>query len=161
MIQKGMTEEAALWSHGQTQMIGRLPGATFSEAYGINSGGTIVGGSGEFASGKGTASAGGVRAFIWTAAKGMVGLKTPGDGDSRASGINNRDQIVGYYDVAPNVSHACLWTHGVMADLNDLITAHSGWILQRAKAINDHGQIAGTGLVNGKKHAFLLTPKVE
>src|SRR5262245_12387301 len=46
-----------------------------------------------------------------------------------------------------------------MADLNDLIPPGSGWLLEVAAAINDAGQITGTGTVNGCTHAFLLTPE--
>jgi hypothetical protein len=45
-----------------------------------------------------------------------------------------------------------------MRDLNDLIPAGSGWTLTEARAINSSGQIAGTGLIGGERHAFLLTP---
>ncbi len=45
-----------------------------------------------------------------------------------------------------------------MTDLQTLIPADAGWTLQQAEAINDHGQIAGTGLHNGQLRAFLLLP---
>jgi hypothetical protein len=45
-----------------------------------------------------------------------------------------------------------------MVDLNDLIAQDSQWILQMAAGINDSGQIAGQGLINGETHAFLATP---
>jgi hypothetical protein len=54
--------------------------------------------------------------------------------------------------------HAFLWKDGVMVDLNDLIPKHSPWILQSAAGINDSGQIAGQGVINGEVHAFLATP---
>ena len=47
---------------------------------------------------------------------------------------------------------------GVMSDLNALIPAGSGWTLENANAINDAGQIVGSGLRGGKLRAFLLTP---
>jgi hypothetical protein len=43
-------------------------------------------------------------------------------------------------------------------DLNTLIPSDAGWLLQFASAINDRGQIAGTGLLNGTSHGFVLTP---
>ncbi len=47
-----------------------------------------------------------------------------------------------------------------MLDLNHLIPANSGWLLQFANAINDQGQIAGYGTLNGQTEAFLLTPQI-
>jgi hypothetical protein len=40
--------------------------------------------------------------------------------------------------------------------LNSLIGAGSGWTLDAAFAVNDGGQIVGTGQLNGIEHAFLL-----
>jgi hypothetical protein len=45
-----------------------------------------------------------------------------------------------------------------MQDLNNLIPAGTGWVLQEGAAINDVGQIAGYGTLNRQSHAFLLTP---
>jgi hypothetical protein len=47
---------------------------------------------------------------------------------------------------------------GSMHDLNNLIPPGSGWELVEATAINDAGQIAGSGRLGGKMRAFLLTP---
>jgi hypothetical protein len=44
------------------------------------------------------------------------------------------------------------------ADLNTQIPPYSGWFLQFANGINNRGQIAGTGLVNGVRHGYILTP---
>ena len=41
------------------------------------------------------------------------------------------------------------------------IPTGSGWILTTASAINDAGQISGTGLYNGRTWAFLLAPVKE
>ena len=84
---------------------------------------------------------------------------------SSAADINDSDQVVGtswlvtqptsLYD--PTQYHAFLWENGTMTDLNTLIPAESGWILTAATAINDNGDIVGTGLLNGQAHGFLLT----
>jgi hypothetical protein len=45
-----------------------------------------------------------------------------------------------------------------MQDLNNLIVQGSGFLLTQAHYINEVGMIAGVGIINGKTHAFLLTP---
>ena len=50
-------------------------------------------------------------------------------------------------------------TSGQITDLNSLIPAGSGWVLNRATGINDAGQIVGSGTINGVLHVFLLTPQ--
>jgi probable HAF family extracellular repeat protein len=45
-----------------------------------------------------------------------------------------------------------------MQDLNSLIPAGSGWVLNDAYGINERGQIVGDGTINGQSLAFLLTP---
>jgi hypothetical protein len=37
-----------------------------------------------------------------------------------------------------------------------MIPVDSGWELNIAQAINDRGEIAGTGTIHGASHAFLL-----
>jgi hypothetical protein len=63
--------------------------------------------------------------------------------------------------VAPlndSLSHAFLWQNDTLYDLNSFLPANSGWILQCAMGINDSGQIAGYGTLNGVQTAFVLTP---
>ncbi len=81
-------------------------------------------------------------------------------GGAAAAGVNDQCQVVGGSYLSDNVTdHAFIWTpQGGMKDLNNLIPANSGWVLEVAAAINATGQIAGTGLINGLTHAFLLTP---
>jgi len=51
-----------------------------------------------------------------------------------------------------------VWKDDKPIELNSLIPAHSGWLLTGVSSINNHGQIVGTGIHNGKTRAFLLTP---
>jgi hypothetical protein len=37
-------------------------------------------------------------------------------------------------------------------DLNTLLPANSGWVLNVARGINNKGQIVGTGTINGHEH---------
>jgi len=45
-----------------------------------------------------------------------------------------------------------------MLDLNSLLPPNSGLIVTKAVGINDAGQIAATGTLNGQPHALLLNP---
>jgi hypothetical protein len=56
---------------------------------------------------------------------------------------------------------AFLYDHGVMSDLNALVSNLDGWTLQSASAINDSGAIVGYGLLGGAQHGFLLSPVPE
>jgi hypothetical protein len=48
-----------------------------------------------------------------------------------------------------------------MIDLNSLIDPLAGWELISANALNESGQVAGSGLHRGEFRAFLLTPVPE
>lgn len=137
--------------------LGALPGGANSVATGINNAGQVVGYS-ETRS-----------VFTHAALFTVTGDNTvsatdlgllPGGTYSYASGINNAGQVVGYADTAGGEGqHAFLYTaERGMADLNDFIDPASGWRLGGAFAINDAGQIVGTGSRGDRTHAFLLTP---
>lgn len=115
----------------------------------------------------------GERGFFWngSAMQDIGLLYTPAPGFntySGAEGINALGQVVGYSDTSPanttpgclsGSRHAVLFSGGALTDLNLAIGAGTGWCLQYASAINDLGQIAGTGInPDGYQHAFLLTP---
>jgi uncharacterized protein (TIGR03437 family) len=99
------------------------------------------------------------------------------DGGGIATSINNSDWIVGFSTTdlpdftlqlhailyAPESTYgAFLYADGKVYDLNTLLTNATGWHLAYATAINNAGQIAGTGIFQGpngvEQHAFLLTP---
>ena len=83
-------------------------------------------------------------------------LGTLGGLRSGAYDINDFDQVVGYSETATG-NHAFVWDQATgMQDLNSLITA-SEWVLTSAAAVNNAGDIVGTGLLNGEAHGFLLT----
>jgi len=91
----------------------------------------------------------------------MVDLGTLGGASSEALAINNLGQVVGWSELATKDRHAFLFDQGRMIDLNNLIDPSSGWVLRNATAINDRGQIAGSGLHKEKFPAFLLNPIAE
>lgn len=49
-----------------------------------------------------------------------------------------------------------MYENGHMIDLNSLLGASSGWVLQDATGINDLGVIVGNGLFDGQERAFIL-----
>jgi probable HAF family extracellular repeat protein len=97
-------------------------------------------------------------AFVWAGGKAQDLGRYGKDQDSQANSINDRDLIVGFS--ANNAGfRAVLWQGGSIIDLNTRIPAHSGWKLNGANAINDRGQIVGTGVnPHSRNDAFLLTP---
>lgn len=152
-------QHAFLWQSGKMRDLGALPGDRWSQATGINNKGQVVGLSRKVTTEEDVREPGRERAFVWGKG-GMTDLKTLGGLRSFAAGINNRGQIVGKSTLRPgsDTEHACLWSGGKLYDLNALIPKNSGWVLARAAAINDGGDIVGTGTLHGEEHAFLLTP---
>ena len=101
----------------------------------------------------------------------MVDLGTlcPSDGHlchSRALDINIHNHIVGQSDTTKSSDaepHAFLY-QTTMRDIHTLLSPvdRVQWRLTEASAINDLGQIAGTGYFQGdKQRAYLLTPPVN
>ena len=73
-----------------------------------------------------------------------------------------RGKIVGMCSQEFGVYYASSYSNGVWSNLNECIDPASGWILDRAVAVNDLGWIVGTGRHNGEDtRAFLLVPVPE
>lgn len=80
--------------------------------------------------------------------------------------VNDSKQVVGYMckDFRGDDDHQIVLKafifdeeHGLQ-DLNSCIPQYSDWVLSTANAINNRGQIIGTGFKNGIPTDFLLTP---
>jgi hypothetical protein len=157
--------QALLWDNqaGTGQALGTTPympdftgpyrpdpdgGWWFSIGYGVNDSGHAVGASHD-------------RAMVW-------GIGPDGDDplaafrpvldpfDSAAFGINNLDEIVGFYGGTAD-PRAFLISGGQLLDLNELLPVDSGWDLEVATGINDDGQIVGLGRdPSGSLRRFLL-----
>lgn len=109
------------------------------------------------------------RAFVWQdgLTRELGSLDASDAGSSYAHGINAAGTVVGRAtQPAPGGGGRSRWRAFVaradagMHDLNDLLDpmASAAWVLQKAVAINDRGQIVGEGLCQGVPRAFLLSP---
>ena len=92
-----------------------------------------------------------------------------GVGHSVAHAINDAAEIVGWSQtsVEPFVSHAFLYKHGRMYDLNELLEVPSANVLTEATATSNRGQIAANSCHNDDRYgqpvcrAFILIPIEE
>ena len=150
-------EHIALWDKHGVHDLGTL-GGDWGEAVAINDSGQI--------SGLSLTASGDLEPFLWT-----NGVLTDlgvlaGDVGGAAEGMNNHGQVVGISGTSLvngettdiYKSHAVLWEHGAIINLQTQIPAGSGWTLTVAAGINDRGQIAAQGVHNGILRAVLLTP---
>jgi len=145
-----------LWDGARLVDLATQTGGTFQVANGINDAGVIAGG-GLFAGGT-------FDAALWS--NGVVtdlGF-LPGDCASVAIAINSAGQVAGNsFSCNSPSARSFIWENGSMADLGALLTTSSGFQLAEVDAMNDRGEIAGTGLPAGCSdfscsHAFLLIP---
>jgi probable HAF family extracellular repeat protein len=124
---------AVLWSGGSVQDLGTLGTGFYSEAWGVNNLGQVVG----WSYTDGGSGLTGVHGFLYTQAQGLVDL-TPDSDTGHALDVNDAGQVTGY-KTALGGYHAFRWQGGAFVDLGVLPGfAHSfGW------AINASGQVAG------------------
>jgi probable HAF family extracellular repeat protein len=127
--------------------VGVLPNATakFGEARGINDTRQVVGIYDN-------------RGFLWTPGSSQQSVGTTMPIPLEPYDINNHQQVVGVTQ-----GKAMLYDsrNGQLTDLGNLPEVQAaGWkSLSIARAINDNGQITGTGVNSaGETHAFLLSP---
>ncbi len=137
---------------GETiELLGGLVPEAETDAVAINDSGQVVGASSTF---------GYFSAVRWTGAipenLGNLG------GHGRALGINASGDVVGMSDTADGDRAPFLYTGGTMFNLNALLLPGSGitklGIHYEGNCINDRGQIAANGVINGLTGGLLLTP---
>jgi probable HAF family extracellular repeat protein len=158
----GLSGSSAILTTPSFDTVTYLPVPNGGYATAINSFNLVVG-----ATGNNSTSGDFSQAFLYDYnADTLLTLGTLNGGlTSSAADINDSSQVVGtawlatqltsVYD--PTQYHAFLWENGTMSDLNTWLPVGSDWILTAATAINDQGDIVGTGLLNGQAHGFLLT----
>jgi probable HAF family extracellular repeat protein len=161
-LNRTYTQHAALWRNGAWLDLGAFTSGSgsMSVAYGVNGLDQVVGHSYYPVSKKSTE----LRAFLWTASKGMVNLGTLGGNYSEAYGINSSGHVAGMARTASGQAHPYLWlpnvpngTSGSMHDLGGLPGGNGlGW----ARALNDSDQVVGFSNVAPNNlgtpaHAFL------
>jgi probable HAF family extracellular repeat protein len=73
--------------------------------------------------------------------------------------MNDHNRFVGttWTLESPMVAYLGTESNGLV-NLNTLIATNSGWRINTAFGINNHGQIAGTGVVSGRELAYRLDP---
>jgi probable HAF family extracellular repeat protein len=124
-------------------------GYTFTQAFGVNDGGFVVG------SGVG-AKTGLQEALLWTPSNEIFPLGTlPGGRRSQARAISANNTVVGWSQAADGTTHAFLWTRASgMQDLGLL----SGFTSCAANGVNASAMVVGQCTPSsGTAHAFLWT----
>ena len=168
--QEGTSSErhyAYVWPlKGKPFNIESLPNLVFSEAWGVNNKGQVIG----YVHFKDDWGSGDDRrhifyndhAYLWQHGK-MTLLDQAKINASHPIAINDAGDIIGearFPKKQPNGSHSGLFLYqrGKIYNLNALLPAASHWKLQSVSGMNNRGQIVGSGLRDGKPRAFLLTP---
>lgn len=123
-----------LYNGGTLHDLGTLDERELNGAAAINNAGQIAG----YSEGSG----GGMHAFLYENGV-MQDLGSFGGRDLDVGGINAHGDFVGTADPLDAFHIGYVSRNGVLVDLNTLIDPASGWVIERAININDHGQIVG------------------
>jgi probable HAF family extracellular repeat protein len=129
------------------KQLGGLPGASYTEAFAINSSGEVVGTSGDSRS---------KHALLWSSRGGTQDLGVlPNDTSSVANAISDKGEVVGA-SIGPYGSRAFFWSRSQgMTDLGTLAGASQ----TEAIAINSSSEVVGTSGDGITVRAFLWTPQ--
>jgi probable HAF family extracellular repeat protein len=135
------------YADGTMNDLGTL-GGTFSTAVSVNASNQVAG----YSRVAGDTS---THAFLHSGGV-MTDLGTLGGLNSQPAALNNLGHVVGWSDMASGPRHAVLWRNGTATDLNSLLPAGSGWLLNSAEMINEAGRIVGNGSYNGVSSWFVM-----
>jgi probable HAF family extracellular repeat protein len=147
MLNNGM--QGFRWSpQNGVNLLGPMYSGTARQATGINDAGQIVGTSGRINSANVILHwYVATDAFLWqSGTTTSLGFAMNSTSNVNVS-INDKGQVVG--------SHY-LWESGVHIDLNSVLDPAAGVTVSQTAGINDAGQIAGQGMVNGESHGMVL-----
>lgn len=153
--------KAMIWSENEGARFIATHPESHSLTVGINNAGQVLG----YESISATTPQLGSIGFLTAPDGGEVSyLDTFGGSFNQVMGLNNLGQVVGHAQDEFGIYHAYFTGPNVQGifDLDheqDILDA--GWSNIRLAAINDLGQIAGTGNHNGIRRPFLLTPVPE
>ena len=136
-----------------------LPGDGNSMAWAVNDLGQAVGDSGW-------------RAVLWNNDATHTPVQLPflpnGDNYATARLINNLGHVLGYSGIlgptpGTGTSHVVIWRDGGVFDLQSLLDPISGagWTISSFSAINNLGQVVGSGWYNGQLRNFVMTPVAQ
>lgn len=161
---------ATIFQNNGTTVLGTLAGPPVntdfpfasSRANAVNDSGQIVGSS-SIRSGDPNAQ----HAFLYDSGK-LIDIGTPGlpstisNPYSTAIDINNLGQVIGlssgFTPDGASIAQAFLYDHGIVTNLSTLPDViNAGLKIDTVSGINNLGQIAGYGLINGEQHGFVLS----
>lgn len=150
----GTPYRPVVWENGQPRDLGVLPGHTGGAAYHINNRGQVTGMC------YGSPGHGVQHCCLWDGGT-VEDINAPGGTImQRSCAINDDGTIVGP-PPPPNRGGPYVRRGGNWLDLNTLIAQDSGWQINSARDINNRGQIAGSGILNGEERVCLLSPYVR
>lgn len=143
-------EAGVRWVNGQIQDLGLAPGMVYTNAYGINDAGDIVGTTGD------AYLIGNTHPFVWRNGTFTL-LPTLGgtNGSNIAWFIHNNGDIVGTSRDASGGTHATFWRNGQAIDLGATSPIPGGQLTE-AYAINSQGMAVGYGTGTGWSLATLF-----
>ena len=150
------SQQAFLDMNGEMTELGIPFGTRNSGATAINSSGQIVG------NGRATSiqrNFSGQHAILWSNGTATDLGTLPGDSYSDATSINDSGVIVGesFTDASkPQEGHAFVYENGVMTDLNSLLPANSGYVLNTATEIDNADEICGLATYKNQIHGYVL-----
>jgi len=148
--------QAFVWEDGELLLLGPIPEGTTSHANAVNNRGAIAGVGKMKPDHPSGLSA---QPVLWKNGQWHLLGVLPGCDVGGARDINDLTQIVGGCTQPDDTRRAFLWQQGSMYDLNDLALLEPNFMIERAFAITNQGQIVADGAdPMNQRITFVLTP---